>query len=674
MSQTKLLNKRERRSKEAAEGRKKELQGRSRRKNKATMKPRSRACQPCRTRKSRRRRHETAMLELYTVQFGLYFRPKIGTYKLVYSHLGRPSISHGKALTREDDLQRLLANDEAQSDSLDDDLRLIPRTDTVALLGQSSGKSLLHLALHVKENSIIGIPDSVLASVRPSFWSPWPWETSRFQRRPNYDFPSDDLMTSLVDLFFHHLNSCLPLLHRPTFERSIAQGLHLDTSSKFGTVVCLVCAVGSRWSDDPRVLSKGHESHFSSGWKWYAAVRPYLYGFLESYTQPPSLYDLQATCLSAIFTIGGFSPHAMWSQVGIAIRAAQSIGVHRKKPWYKQMANPVTNELFKRAWWVLVVMDRILSASMGRPCMIRSEDFDVELPTDCDDEYWEHSDPTMAFKQPSDKPSIVSPFLSFIQLSELTALALRMLYTKTVEPNPRWDQNKLAHLDSAINQWAEDLPDHLRWENQNPKFLSLSAELQCAFYRLQMLVHRPFLTSPGKQSPLATASLAICTNAARSCSRVVEMHYQKTGLGLPFAKPTIFNSGVVLLLQIWEGQRAGLDVSEKRADVQRCIDALERSASRWPSAFNFKAMLEDLAVSEARFPEMQRHMQEFTFETSAEYVEQDELLNLFSGAMFSNPDLYDWNKSPTAAEPIEPPMVFDWSEYFDTWLDDGKQM
>ncbi|KAJ7591638.1 fungal-specific transcription factor domain-containing protein [Mycena floridula] len=460
----------------------------------------------------------------------------------------------------------------------DDDLQLIPRIDTVTLLGQSSGKSLLHLALHVKSNSTIGVSDSVLASVRPSFWNPRPWEASRVQRRPVYDFPPDELMTSLVDLFFHHFNRYLPLLHKPIFERLIAQRLHLDTSSKFGNVLCLVCAVGSRWSDDPRVLAEGHESRFSSGWKWYAAVKPFLFDFLESYNQPPSLYDLQATCLFTIFAIGNFSPHAMWSQLGIAIRAAQSYGVHRKKPWYKHLANPVTNELFKRVWWVLVSMDRVLSASVGRPCMILSEDFDVELPIECDDEYWEHPDPAKAFKQPSNKPSILSSFLAYTQLSELTAL----------------DSTDASHLDSALNEWAEDLPDHCK-SFPNPEFLGHSAELQCAFYRLQMMIHRPFLPSEGKQSPLASASLAICTNAARSCSRVVEMFYQKTGGELPFAMPTVFNSGVVLLLQIWEGQRAGLDVSEKRADVQKCIDALQRSASRWPSAFEYKRIVSFLS-------------------------------------------------------------------------------
>ncbi|KAJ7578656.1 hypothetical protein C8J56DRAFT_1060106 [Mycena floridula] len=66
------------------------------------------------------------------------------------------------------------------------------------------------------------------------------------------------------------------------------------------------------------------------------------------------LNDLTANvdALSGMFAIGTFSPHAMWSQLGIAIRAAQDIGAHRKKPECKQ-GDSVTEELLKRAWRVL---------------------------------------------------------------------------------------------------------------------------------------------------------------------------------------------------------------------------------------------------------------------------------------------------------------------------------
>lgn len=115
----------------------------------------------------------------------------------------------------------------------------------------------------------------------------------------------------------------MPLLHRPTFERAIKEGLHLQ-DPKFGANVLLVCANGARFCDDPRVLSEGEleennedkeeeeessaegdgkesgsgskeerrnrrRNRHSSGWKWFEQVQMVRRTFLT----PSNLYDLQ---------------------------------------------------------------------------------------------------------------------------------------------------------------------------------------------------------------------------------------------------------------------------------------------------------------------------------------------------------------------------------------------
>lgn len=51
--------------------------------------------------------------------------------------------------------------------------------------------------------------------------------------------------------------------------------------------------------------------------------------------------------------------------------------------------------------------------------------FDIDLPIECDDEYWFHPDPAQAFKQPPGKPSKLSFFVSLIKLNQILAFALR---------------------------------------------------------------------------------------------------------------------------------------------------------------------------------------------------------------------------------------------------------
>ena len=101
------------------------------------------------------------------------------------------------------------------------------------------------------------------------------------------DFPPDDLLDTLVDLYFRNLNDDTPLLHEPLFKKSIASGLHLKDSG-FGATVLLVCANGARVSTDPRVLGESGERE-TRGWNWFKEVqtkRKLLFA-------PAHLYDLQ---------------------------------------------------------------------------------------------------------------------------------------------------------------------------------------------------------------------------------------------------------------------------------------------------------------------------------------------------------------------------------------------
>ena len=74
----------------------------------------------------------------------------------------------------------------------------------------------------------------------------------------------------------------------------------------------------------------------------------------------------------------------------------------------------------------------------------------------------------------------------------------------------------------------------VRWDptRENLLFLNQSANLYANYYQLQIAVHRPFIPSPRKPSPLSFPSLAICTNAARSSIHVLDVQYKRTGMPL----------------------------------------------------------------------------------------------------------------------------------------------
>ncbi|KAL0565454.1 Gypsy retrotransposon integrase-like protein 1, partial [Marasmius crinis-equi] len=129
--------------------------------------------------------------------------------------------------------------------------------------GQSSAAMLTQTALNLKDEN---------TSRRPS--SSYHRAESEYQRalereqqimsfpNPVYDFPEDDLLPELVNIYFREVNIYIPLLHRPTFDRLLAAGQH-RRDELFGAILLLVCAIAARYTDDPRVLLDDSDSGLS---------------------------------------------------------------------------------------------------------------------------------------------------------------------------------------------------------------------------------------------------------------------------------------------------------------------------------------------------------------------------------------------------------------------------
>ncbi|KAF8972340.1 fungal-specific transcription factor domain-containing protein [Flammula alnicola] len=483
--------------------------------------------------------------------------------------------------------------------------------------GKSSGAMLVRTALELK-NEYTGSDTTLLdfrnmqkpplKNLRNEFWTVRPWER-KFNTTDSihYTFPEPDLAMDLIGLYFTHVNLYLPLLHRPIFEKLVQEGLHL-TNQSFAPVYLLVCAVGARYSDDPRAKLEGVDSYHSCGWKWFDQVQMVKRSMLA----PPSLFDLQLYCLSVQFLQGSSAPQSCWTIVGIGIRLAQDVGAHRRKLHTHTLT--AEDELWKRAFWVLVCLDRMISSSLGRPCAIQDEDFDLDLPIDCDDEYWENPDPEKCFKQPPNKPSSISHFILYLKLHQILAFSLRTIYSINKSKillgfvGQEWEQHIVAELDSALNKWVDSVPDHLRWDpnREDDTFFNQSVSLYSAYYHIQILIHRPFIPSPSKPSPLSFPSLAICTNAARSCSHVIDIQRRRNAMPQPNTQMAVFTSGIVLLLSIWGGKRSGLstDPNQEMADVHKCMQVLRISETRWHSAGRLWDILYELAsVGELPLPQ-----------------------------------------------------------------------
>ncbi|KAG6911119.1 hypothetical protein DXG01_003859 [Tephrocybe rancida] len=402
------------------------------------------------------------------------------------------------------------------------------KSSSVGLVGVAQAYKMMHmLEQGTKHDARLGSPDSISTSStsssasgpsthRPKFWKMPERERQWEERSTNTPdliahllsaFPPVDLVPELIRVYFVHSNVPLPLLHRPTFERQWNENLH-HTNAWFAAVCLGVFSIASRWSNDTRVIPDGART--ASGAPDWS---------LAGWT----------------FCKAGLA----WVLVGSAIRKAQDLGVHRKRVY--QFKPTVDSELWKRAFWCLLVVDRFESAAVGRSALVGEEDFDVDLPLEVDDEYWEADDPGSMFMQPKGKPAnTIISFNQLIKLSRVLAFTLKTLYavdrkkiSAGLSPSS-WRKAILEHLEAALQKWYKSLPEHLAWlkQKEGSPFAADAAALQTTYRLIEMLIYQMFIpdsipSSPSyepshqsRQSPSEFSPLDICVDAARDCARI----------------------------------------------------------------------------------------------------------------------------------------------------------
>ncbi|KAJ7065758.1 fungal-specific transcription factor domain-containing protein, partial [Mycena amicta] len=473
--------------------------------------------------------------------------------------------------------------------------------------GEGSGAMVVKSAVELRERYMQ--MNMVSTSRREKYWAFTPRTAMNSMKHLGpYIFPPPDLLASLIDLYFLHKNPFLPLLHRPTFDAAVAESLHTRDQT-FGGIVLLVCGIGARFSTDSRVTPLGMDELLCG----YAFFHQVTLG-MEHMFGRPTLHHIQLYCLFVIFC--EYSNHSScWTIVGTALRMAQDVGAHRRP----RTPSPPTveSELWNRAFWVCVWLDRQLSSGHGRPSMIPWEDFDANLPLEVDDEYWE--DPVHPFVQPANKgPSTIAYFNAQIRLSVILGFALSMLYAlekarrRLAFRDALWEERIVAELDSALNQWVDGLPAHLRWDpvkqsrpvsaltTRAELFLDQSVMLYGFYYFIQITVHRPFIPALRTGQPTTLPSLAICTNAARSYGHVLKKLQDRrtNGSGTPFPELLVpsFMASIMLVLNVWSGKRTGLPphMNSAMEQVRRCMGYLESCDKRWQRAGLFWEILFEL--------------------------------------------------------------------------------
>ncbi|KAJ4498061.1 fungal-specific transcription factor domain-containing protein [Lentinula lateritia] len=419
-------------------------------------------------------------------------------------------------------------------------------------------------------------------------------------------FPEPDLAEELIEHYFLHVNSLLSLLNRQIFLRQWRERLH-NKDIWFSALSMCILALGSRWSNDPRVIPRDHTKSrldwTKAGWDYFNVVIS-IHRARRSLLCTATLFEVQTFSLVAWYLRGTPDYAVGGTMVTVGIRKAQDVGAHRKAVY--ERFPTVDEELWKRAFWLLVILDRTGSASLGRPCSLGEEDYDLDLPLEVDDEFWATEDPTLAFQQPSGLPSRVTAFNAWIGITQIVGFALRTLYAldpkkfflgRRTLPEP---EILVKQLNIALDEWFNSLPEFLQWPvtTDDLIFSNQSASLHLSYHFAYILIYRTFIPfsqilPPGirgvriprssqKPSALSTPALPICVNAAKSCARIIQEQMLRGFSNVAFLITMCNVCTAVLIVHLWDLKAK--EISERSIRISTTEDVKPQYALAIQSA------------------------------------------------------------------------------------------
>lgn len=163
-----------------------------------------------------------------------------------------------------------------------------------------------------------------------------------------------------------------------------------------------------------------------------------------------------------------------YAYVGVALRSALRMGLHRSNPSFSRTFNPIEAETRRRVFWTIRKMDIYVGAMLGLPQTLSEEDIDQEYPLEIDDEYITEEG---ILPMPEGTTPLTTVFNAHSRLVELLIKIVRNVYpirAKNVQSNTDRSYtvpfSVIRDIENDLETWKSNLPAGLDpCNNSNPK-------------------------------------------------------------------------------------------------------------------------------------------------------------------------------------------------------------
>ncbi|KAK8030150.1 transcriptional regulator family: Fungal Specific TF [Apiospora rasikravindrae] len=197
--------------------------------------------------------------------------------------------------------------------------------------------------------------------------------------------PLPSQVSYLLDVFSDNVNFMAQAVHMPSVSK-LARDMRtkgvasLTPSNEALLFAIYYAAITSMEEDDVKSnfgASKSDLNHrFRVGFESAVARADFL--------NAPNVTLVQAFIAFLCLARRHDSPRYVWMMVGIVIRMAQSIGLHRDGSHFPNLS-PFEVEIRRRAWWALYMLDLRSSEDQGTDFTIAHDSFDTKIPLNIND-------------------------------------------------------------------------------------------------------------------------------------------------------------------------------------------------------------------------------------------------------------------------------------------------
>ena len=424
---------------------------------------------------------------------------------------------------------------------------------------------------------------------------------------PFYDtspIPPSELITHLANTFFTHLGCNYPFLQRERFLRD------LEEKQVDAILVDAVCAIAARFSTHPLLTQQAVDESKTTPAEYGHAFAQRAQTALVDTFSCPTVAAVQAALLLAYIEFGESRDSGLWMYLGISIRMAQDLGLHkieglkyrgRTGPTPKLIkresmsgspeipAKPGAGEKVKRraeenqreqvvlegaidaqdqaddpkavaeqkaveqervdTFWAVFFLDKMVSSGTGRRGTLRDKDIELSFPS------LETTDPKSGW------PTVFPALIRIVHLYGRVADLLNSL--KEISDITTETPKRLASMESHVTNFYSGLSPRLHFDAVNFQHYMKAGEgtnfvlLHFWFHTLIVLLHQPTLlmTFGGRMLQLFPNSRQLSMSSAKTIADILsysQLMDAKASLGNPFTTQPIYIAACAFLKETAE--------------------------------------------------------------------------------------------------------------------------